>query len=127
MALSEQQIQDLETAHKRVAVVRGRVLLHRDGDKKGQPVVDGEGRTEHEWECVFRKPTRAEYKRSRAMAHNPAQAPEAQENLARACVVWPPSPQAFDALLEDYPGIPEKAATALGELSGLLSDETVKA
>jgi hypothetical protein len=102
--LSKEDLQKLETDHKRIAHVVGK---------------------NNAWECVFRKPTRAEYKRFRAMAHNSSTLPDAQENLARTCVVFP-SPEGFDALLEDYPAIPEAAASEIGEIMGMAVDETVK-
>ncbi len=102
--LTAEQLKELETNHKRVKRVVG---------KNGA------------WECVFRKPDRAEYKRFKSMANNPALLPDAQEALARATVVYP-SREAFDALLEDYPGIPEAAADALLELAGVSVDESAK-
>lgn len=101
--LSDQQIQELEATHKRVAVVTGR------------------GGT---WQCAFRKPTRAEYKRFRTMATGDSKA-DAQEMLARATVVFP-SLEAFDALLEDYPAIPEAAAGRIADLTGFAVEESGK-
>lgn len=103
--LTDEALKELETKYGRVARVRA-----KDGS----------------WCVVFRKPKRAEYKRMRSMAHNPSQVSEAQEVLARATVVYP-SAEAFDALLEDYPGIAEASAKALSELAGLSVDETEKA
>lgn len=78
-----------------------------------------------QWECVFRRPTRAEYKRFRSMMFNPATQPEAQEQLARVCVVHP-SREAFDALLERYPAIPEAVAQDILKLAGISVDESLK-
>lgn len=107
--ITKAEIDQLEAAHKRVAVVRGR--------------PDPDGATP--WEVVFRKPTRAEYKMFRANSHNPATIADAQEKLARACVVHP-SKEAFDALLEDWPAIPEAASGAFSRLMGLAADEDSK-
>jgi hypothetical protein len=95
--LSPEQIEELRKTHGRVAVVTGK---------------------DDAWQVVYKKPSRADYKRFRAMSHRPEQASEAQEMLALKCVVHP-SAEALDALLEDYPGIPEASGKALGELAGV--------
>jgi hypothetical protein len=87
--LTADEFKDLETKHKRIGRLKS---------KSGA------------WEVVFRKPTRAEFKQFRSRAHNPAQKAEAQEILARQCVVFP-SREAFDALLEDYPAICDSEAS----------------
>lgn len=98
--LTDEQMAALEAQHGRI----GRLKSKREGG----------------WEVVFRKPRRAEFKQFRARAHNPAQKAEAQEILARQCVVYP-SREAFDALLEDYPAICDsEAASTLFER--LMSD-----
>lgn len=102
--LSDDQIKELEAKHKRVA---------RCGAVGG------------EWEVVFRAPNRAEYKRFRAAINNPNTAPDAQEQLARQCVVYP-SREAFDALLEEWPAIPEACSKAFSRLMGLAVDDDVK-
>ena len=79
-----------------------------------------------EWECVFRVPTRRELQMflqqidSGASLATRAMAPE---SLARACVIAVAgaegdAKQAFDALLERYPGIPQRVATDLAKLAG---------
>ncbi len=70
------------------------------------------------WECVFRKPTRAEWKAYKRAVHDKAELPDAQENLARKCAVEPHH-QEFDALLEDWPAIPEAAVKAFDVLLGM--------
>lgn len=77
------------------------------------------------WHVVFRKPTRQEYKQFKARLSNPQQAPDAQEILTRNIVVWPSTEQ-YDALLEDYPGIPEACSDALMKLAGMRGDEEAK-
>ena len=108
--LTKEDLAALEATHKRIAHVIG--PLGKDG-KTAQ------------WECVFRKPTRAEYKRFRSMVNTPGQGGDAGESLARSCVVHP-APEAFDALLEDYPAICEASAQDIGKLAGLFADESVK-
>lgn len=104
--IPKEKIEELEATHKRIAVVRG----------NGDPPA---------WEIVMRKPTRAEYKMFRAQLTNPAQAPDAQEILVRKCVVYPDA-AAFDAMLEDYPAIPEAVGDALRRLIGLGAAEDTK-
>lgn len=102
--LSDEQLSELEAKHKRVARVRS-----KDG----------------EWEIVLRRPTRAEYKQFRTRSHNPGTVADAQETLARQCVVYP-SREAFDALLEEWPAIPEAASGAFSRLMGLAIDDDSK-
>ena len=102
--LTEDQIAEFETTHNRIAHVIGK-------DKA--------------WEVVVRKPTRSEFKRFKAMVHNPSQAPDAMEHLIRTCVVYP-SRDALDALLEDFPALPAAFDSQLAELVGAAADETVK-
>lgn len=61
------------------------------------------------WECVFRAPKRAEYKMFRANVHNSARVDMANETIAMQCVVHP-SREAFDAMLDTFPAIPEMLA-----------------
>lgn len=77
------------------------------------------------WEAVFRTPTRSEWKRFRAMAHNPQTAPDSQEFLARATCVYP-SRDAFDAMIERFPACADVCATRIGELAGTALDEMGK-
>ena len=104
-ALTPEKIEELRAAHGRIEVVNA---------KNGA------------WQVVYRKPTRAEYRRFRAMSHRPEAIADAQEMLARACCVHPAPATAFDALLEDFPGIPEGSGKALGDLAGMSADETGK-
>lgn len=103
MLLTAEQIQGYQAQHGRVAHVIGK---------------------DSAWECVFRKPSRAEYKRFRALAVSDNKA-EAQEWLATVTAVFPDR-TAFEALLDNYPGIPEAAAGRLAELAGLSVEETGK-
>lgn len=114
--LTQEQLDELETKHGRIAHIRGKTPAPTA--KNPSPQCP--------WEVVFRKPKGTDYKYFRKLAHNPATVSDAQEWLARATVVYP-SREAFDALLEDYPGIPEIAAKPLGELAGFAVEEAEKA
>lgn len=111
MALTKQQIDDLEATHKRVAVLRG----------KPEP-----GNAGPSFEIVLRRPTRMEYKQFRAMAHDPVKKPEAQEQLAIKCCVYPASREDFSAILDDWPGIPEAASKAIVALTGMEAEDELK-
>lgn len=108
--ITEEELSALETAHKRIGHLKS-----KECDDKGIPA----------WEIVLRKPSRQEYKQFRAQSHNPAQVAEAQEILARKCVVHP-SRELFDSMLEDYPAIPEAAGEMFKKLTGLAVAEDVK-
>jgi hypothetical protein len=90
---------ELEAKHKRIGVV-----THPDGKS---------------WVVVLRKPTRAEYKMFRSNSNSPQKASDAQEIHCRSTVVYPPSKEAFDALLEEWPGIPEACGKTIIELAGM--------
>lgn len=93
-----EEIAALDSKHRRTATVR---------DKHGR------------WCIVLRAPTRPEYKMLRSMTHNPAQAPDAQEMCVRKLIVWPALDAAgVDALLDDWPGIPEACGQAILDLTG---------
>lgn len=79
------------------------------------------------WECVFRTPTRNEYKMYRANAHNPAREADANETLAIQTNVYP-GRDAFMALLERFPAIPEAFGSneELRELTGISVEEGAK-
>ncbi len=103
--ISEDQVKELETKHGRVAHLKG----------YGSPPP---------WELVLRKPSRQEYRAFRAKSHNPQTLPDAQEDLVRCCSVLPPRGPDLDALLEEWPGIPEAAGKAITRLTGMaVSDD----
>lgn len=77
------------------------------------------------WAVIIRKPTGKEYKRFRAMLHNTAETPVAGENLFKQIVIHP-SPNATDALLEEWPGIPEASTDLVLRLVGARAQETGK-
>lgn len=105
--LTQEQLQELETAHGRIARVVGKPYPKIGEDATKAPPA---------WEVVYRQPKRAEVKMFRAK--NSKNDPESVEALARQCVVFP-SKEAFDALLDEWPAIPEASAEALGRLMGV--------
>lgn len=79
------------------------------------------------YECVFRTPTRAEYKMFRANLHNDARKADANEVLAMQVVVHP-SREAFGALLDRFPAIPDALATndEFKAMTGITAEEGAK-
>ncbi len=104
--IGQKEIQEFEDKYKRIAHVKG----------KGEPPP---------WEIVLRKPTRAEYKQFRSQNHNDAVKADSQEILIRKLAIYPTVEQ-LDALLDDYPAIPEACGDALRHLAGLAVDEQGK-
>lgn len=109
--LTKEQLDALEATHGEIIHVLG------SKDKSDVP----------RWEVVLRKPKRSEWKRARAMFHNPAQVSEANETIVRMCAVYPID-AALDALLEKYPACPEAIAKTkdFQEAVGLSTDEAEK-
>ncbi len=71
------------------------------------------------WAVVLRKPSRPEYKQWRAQSHDDAAKADSQEVLVRKLIVWPElDPAGLEALLDDWPGIPEACGNALLDLTG---------
>jgi hypothetical protein len=113
--LTDEQIADVRAKHPRLGQIQ------RSG----------------RYQIVFRAPKRAEYKRFRAQANEPARRAEAQELLARAVVVavwWQgrahvgegAARDALDGLLEEYPAAVDSAAASevIEKLmSGAVADE----
>lgn len=79
------------------------------------------------WECVFRAPTRNEYKMYRANSHNAARVADANETLAIQTNVHP-GREAFMALLEKFPAIGEAfgGSDELKEITGVAVEEGAK-
>lgn len=102
--LTSEQIEEFRTKYKRIAHVVG---------------------TDNAWEVVLRKPTRAEFKRYKGLLHGEGKA-AACEWMAIATCVHPASPEAFEALLEDYPAIPEACSPKIALIVGLSVDEATK-
>ena len=125
--LTPEKLLELTAEHKRIAHIVGQqsrasIVQVYPLDKGEEPIKPPHAVT---FEVVFRKPTRIEYKQYKARSFSEQQRVDAQEILARQCVVHP-SREAFDALLEDYPAIPEAAGKAFSRLMGLAADEEGK-
>ena len=97
--ITTEKLAELEAAHGRIGVV-----THTDGKS---------------WAVVLRKPKRGEYKMFRAHSGNDQKRPEAQENLVKQTCIWPETGQALDALLDEWPGIPEACGAMLMSLAGM--------
>lgn len=104
--ISQEKLDALETQYKRIGVV-----THPDGKS---------------WAVVLRKPTRSEYKLFKANANNANTQSEAQEKLFKCTCVVPEGQPAIDALLEDWPGIPEACAKTFQMLLGMTGVEEGK-
>jgi preprotein translocase subunit Sss1 len=104
--LTDEQIAELDAKYGEVAILRGPAK---------------------EYEVVFRRPTRAEYRMFRANINNPAKVSDAQEMLAMACVVHPTRDE-YLKLLETYYAIPDTQAfsTAMQRLMKLGAEESTK-
>lgn len=111
MAISPERVRALAELHGRVEHVKSRFTT---GDPP-QP----------QWEVVLRKPKRAEYKAFRAAAHGPAVA-DALETLVRQIMVEPEAPEAKDALIEEWPGLPEACDPFVQKLTGLAAEQLAK-
>lgn len=70
---------------------------------------------------VCKAPSRAEYKRFRAMIIDPGQRPNALETLLVACVVWPTRNEVH-ALLDRRPGLAEVFGDKLAGIAGVGED-----
>ncbi len=155
---SVEQLEALEEKHVRIVHLKGpptrKAIREAEAAKEGKSAEERAGiKPSPAWEVVFRKPTRLEYKAFKRSTSRPEQQSDAQEVLARSCivavatgagptieiegqtsggVVTPAAAagavrKAFDALLEDYPAIPEAASTGFIALSGLVGEEGEKA
>jgi hypothetical protein len=67
-------------------------------------------------EIVLRPPTRVEWAAFRSMASEKDKKQYAQEDLSRACVVYPDR-EAFDKLLDKRPGLGDALSDICGELA----------
>lgn len=103
MAITKEELEKFSNIHKGCAHV-----VSKRGD----------------WEIVLRKPTRPEYKQYRSRHHG-NDADMAQEILVRQIRVYPDT-DAFDAMLEEFPGIPEALTKTVLRLCGMEAEETGK-
>jgi hypothetical protein len=74
---------------------------------------------------LFRRPTRAEYKRYRSKIFDVESRDSATEQLTRACVLYP-DPAAFDALLEELPALGETVGAEVLKSAGVANAEAAK-
>jgi len=93
-----EELAEFDAKYKRTAVVRAT-------SGNGSPA----------WCVVLRKPSRPEYKMLRAQSHDESAKADAQEVLFRKICVWPAD---VEALLDDWPGIPEACGAAILDLTG---------
>ena len=94
--LTEEQITELRTKHGRIAHVVGE---------------------DDEWEVVIKAPTRDQYFALKAALQDDAQKPKAQEQLFRMILVHPPIAE-VDALLQNFPAIPDACSDDILKLLG---------
>jgi len=108
---TEEEIAALDAQYKRTAVVKA-VRSNGEG-----PI----------WCVVLRKPSRPEYKLWRSQTHDEGLKADSQELLVRKLIVWPKLDAAgIEALLDDWPGIPEACGQALLDLTGAAGKADVK-
>jgi hypothetical protein len=103
---TDDEIKALEATHKTIGVVTA---------------ADGKS-----WRVILRKPNRGEYKRFRAFSNNPQRVDVAQETLFNDICVWPAGSTEREALLNEWPGIPEACGKMLMELAGMAGTEQGK-
>jgi hypothetical protein len=101
-----EKLTELEAAHGRIGVV-----------------TSSDGRS---WCVVLRKPKRAEYKMFRANASHDMKRTEAQETFFKQTCVWPATPVEVEALLDEWPGIPEACSGTIMSLAGMSGAEQGK-
>ncbi len=74
---------------------------------------------------IVRPPTRAEYRRFRALAMDEKKRADAVERLARDCVLWPDA-DGLDELLERRPALTEVVGGELLKLAGFAEEVEIK-
>ena len=109
LKLTPEQIVELEAKYDQIAIITAK---HEPGQ-------------EPRFQCAFRPPDQAEYKRFRSLANQESHKADSQEVLCRACVVYP-TRDAFDVLLKRYPGLCEAAAGRVADLIGFAIEEAGK-
>lgn len=84
-------------------------------------------RLDHDEASVLvRPPKRAEYRKFKAtILGNQAAAADALETLLREVVVYP-APEAFDAMLDRWPGLSETFGQKVLEIAGVSEQATLK-
>lgn len=74
---------------------------------------------------IVRPPTRAEYRRFRALAIDEKKRADAVERLVRDCVLWPDA-DGLDELLERRPALTEVIGGELLKLAGFAEEVEIK-
>lgn len=100
-------VKALEEKHGRIG------LVHSEDTK-----ADGT----YEWFVVLRKPTSAEYKQIKSLAHKEQSEKVTEAALRRLAVLPGASTPELDALLAEWPGIPDAAYPMYMKLSGGTGD-----
>ena len=101
--ITKEVLDALRQKHKRIAHLKSSRTLE-------------DGKTP-EWQFVIRAPKRSEYKRFRSEVHNESRKSEATETLVRQLVIFP-TPEEFDALMEDWPALCDGCGGTLNALAG---------
>ena len=107
---SGETLSELEAKYRRLAIVKS-------------PDIRNDG--EPEWFVLLRPPNRAEYKQLKAMLNNDTQRTVAVEGLMRKLAVYP-DPAAVDAMIDEWPGIPEGCWPTIERLAGAAGSEERK-
>ena len=110
MPITQADLDALQAKHGSVYYVRS-----EDSNTDGSP----------EWEYAFRKPSRLEYKRYRAMRQDPATRADAQETMLRSALLIP-SGTGIDALFDAWPAVAEACNGPLMKSVGLAASEATK-
>lgn len=119
--VTSEELKTLEAQHGRVATVRDDAYPNEGEEIPAGAVA---------WEVVVRKAKAPEWKLFRKQSTTEGVASEAGEWLSRVCVVrvagapaGSDARAAFDSLLEEWPGIPERLANIISKLSGFDMDK----
>lgn len=76
-----------------------------------------------EYVALIRPPTRAEFKRFRAMTWDERKRADAQETLIRSCIAYP-GPEEVDAMFNAAPALADRWAEVAMELAGAPGKDT---
>ena len=101
--VTKEVLDGLRLKHKRLAHLKSNRTLD-------------DGKTP-EWEFVIKAPNRSQYKQFRSQVHDEKRKADATEMLVRHLVVYP-SPEEFDALMEEWPALCDGCGGTLNSLAG---------
>lgn len=116
--ITKEKLEELEKQHGRIAHLKGPPVPGSKANENGD--------REPCWEIVLKKPTRQQYAYFRKLGHNEQRKSEAQEELVSNTMVYPSTKSEVEALLDEWPGIPEAATKAIMSLTGMAVDEDLK-